>query len=141
MSKISKKLETEIRLEAKNRCGYCLGEQKYILAWLEIEHLYPRAKGGKTETENLWLACTFCNTFKGAQTHGTDPKTKRKFPLFNPRKQKWRNHFEFDTDRATIIGKTICGRATVNALKINNELALETRKHWAGVGWYPPKHF
>ena len=66
MSKISKKLDEEIRLEAKNRCGYCLGEQKYILAWLEIEHLHPRAKGGKTVKENLWLACTYCNTFKSS---------------------------------------------------------------------------
>lgn len=138
MSKIPKKLDAEIRREAGNRCGYCLGEQKYIFAWLEIEHLYPRSKGGKTIKENLWLACTFCNTFKGSQTHGIDPKTKRKISLFNPRNQVWKNHFELDTDQATIIGKTVCGRATVNALKINNELALETRKHWVGVGWYPP---
>ena len=139
MSELPKKPDREIRLEAKNRCGYCLGEQKYILAWLEIEHIYPRAKGGKTVKENLWLACPFCNTFKSSQTHGIDLKTKRKVSLFNPRKQIWKNHFEFDLDQATIIGKTVCGRATVNALKINNELALETRKHWVGVGWYPPK--
>lgn len=139
MSGLPKKLDQEIRLEAGNRCGYCLGEQRYILAWLEIEHLYPRAKGGTSEKENLWLACPFCNTFKSSQTHGTDPKSKRKVLLFNPRKQVWKNHFEFDSDRATIIGKTVCGRATGNALKINNELALETRKHWVGVGWYPPK--
>jgi 5-methylcytosine-specific restriction endonuclease McrA len=117
MSKISKKLDKEIRLEAKNRCGYCLGEQKYILAWLEVEHIQPRAKGGKTVKENLWLACTFCNTFKSSNTHARDPKTKRKTLLFNPRKQKWRNHFEFDRDGATIIGKTVCRRATVIALK------------------------
>ncbi len=139
MSKISKKLDTEIRLEAKNRCGYCLGEQKYILAWLEIEHIYPRAIGGKTVKENLWLACTYCNTFKSSQTQGIDPNTKRKVPLFNPRTQIWKNNFEFGSDQSTIIGKTVCGRATVNALKINNELALDTRKHWVGVGWYPPK--
>lgn len=139
MSELPKRLDKEIRLDAKNRCGFCLGEQKYILAWLEIEYIYPRAKGGKTVKENLWLACPFCNTFKGSQTHGTDPKTKRKVPLFNPRKQIWKNHFEFDPDGATIIGKTVCGRATVIALKINNELALETRKYWVSVGWYPPK--
>ncbi len=140
MSKISNKLDAEIRIEAKNRCGYCLGEQKYILAWLEIEHLYPRARGGKTVKENLWLACTYCNTFKSSQTHSTDPKTKRKVPLFKPRTQIWKRHFEFDSDKAAIIGKTVCGRATVNALKINNDLALDTRKHWVGVGWYPPKN-
>lgn len=140
MSKIPKWLDAEVRLEAKNRCGYCLGEQKYILAWLEIEHLHPRSKGGKTVKENLWLACVYCNTFKGSQTHGTDPKTKRKVLLFNPRTQIWKRHFEFGPDKATILGKTVCGRATVNALKINFDLALDTRKYWVGVGWYPPKH-
>jgi len=53
MSDLPKKLEKEIRSEAKNRCGYCLGEQKYIFAWLEIEHLFPRSKGGKSDRENL----------------------------------------------------------------------------------------
>jgi hypothetical protein len=139
MSKISKKLDAEVRLEAKNCCGYCLGEQRYILAWLEIEHLHPRSKGGKTVKENLWLACTYCNTFKSSNTHGRDPQTNRKVPLFNPRKQKWKKHFEFGSDNATIIGKTVCGRATVEALQINYELALDTRKHWVAVGWYPPK--
>lgn len=139
MSKLPKNLDKEIRNEARNRCGYCLGEQSYILAWLEIEHIFPRAKGGTSDKENLWLACPFCNTFKSSQTHGIDPKTGRKVLLLNPRKQKWKNHFKFDTDNATIIGKTICGRATVNALKINNEMALVTRKHWVAVGWYPPE--
>ena len=139
MSKTSKKLDEEIRNEAKNRCGYCLGEQKYIFAWLEIEHIFPRAKGGKSDKENLWLACSFCNTYKSSQTVITDPKTKRKVLLFNPRYQNWENHFEFDNDNATIIGKKMCGRATVIAFKMNNDLALVTRKNWVAVGWYPPE--
>ena len=32
MSEVSKKLAGEIRRDAKNRCGYCLGEQQYIFA-------------------------------------------------------------------------------------------------------------
>lgn len=62
-----------------------------------------------------------------------------KLILFNPRKQIWKNHFEFGSDQTTIIGKTMCGRATVNALKLNYELAFETRKLWVSVGWYPPE--
>jgi len=139
MSDLPKKLDKGIRLEAKNRCGYCLGEQKYILAWLEIEHIYPRAKGGKTIKENLWLACPYCNTFKSSQTHGIDPITQKKVLLFNPRKQIWKKHFEFSRDKIHIIGKTACGRATVIALQLNNELALKTREHWVSVGWYPPE--
>ena len=139
MSDVPKKLAKEIRREANNRCGYCLGEQRYIFAWLEIEHLHPRAKGGKTVRENLWLACPFCNTFKSAQTHGIDPKNKRKGRLFNPRQQDWKTHFTFASDQATILGKTVSGRATVSALQLNHELALTTRKLWMSVGWYPPQ--
>lgn len=138
MTYISKELDKEIRSEAKNRCGFCLGEQKYILAWLEIEHILPKAKGGKTIKENLWLACRFCNTFKTSQTHRRDPKTKERVAIFNPRTQNWTEHFKFNRNKAEIMGKTPCGRATVIALQINNELAVDTRKNWVSVGWYPP---
>jgi 5-methylcytosine-specific restriction endonuclease McrA len=127
MSELSKTQDREIRSDAKSRCGYCLGEQKYILAWLEIEHILPRSKGGTSTRENLWLACPYCNTFKGSQTQGVDPATQRTLVLFNPRKQIWKNHFEFGPDQATIIGN------------LNYDLALETRKLWVNVGWYPPK--
>ncbi len=93
MSELPKKLDKEIRNEARNRCGYCLGEQKYILAWLEIEHMFPRAKGGKSVKENLWLACPYCNTFKSSQTHGIDPKTKKKNFAFQSAKAKMEKSF------------------------------------------------
>lgn len=139
MSDLPKKLDEKIRLAANNRCGYCLGKQIHVFAWLEIEHLQPRSKGGKTVDENLWLACTYCNTFKGSQTHGIDSETNRKVLLFNPRRQDWTKHFSLDLDQATIIGRSPCGRATVIALNLNYQLALDTRKLWVAVGWYPPK--
>lgn len=57
MSKISKKLDAEIRLEAKNRCGYCLGEQKYILRGSKsnISILAPKA-GKQSKKIYGWLA-------------------------------------------------------------------------------------
>lgn len=139
MSDISKKLAETIRRDARHRCGYCLGQQRHIFVWLAIEHLHPRAKGGRSIRENLWLACPYCNTFKSSQTHGIDPKTQRKTLLFNPRKQRWKRHFEFGEDQATILGKTACGRATVDALNLNFEMALDTRREWVSVGWYPPQ--
>jgi hypothetical protein len=138
MSVVSAKLNHEVRRDARNRCGYCLAHQRHVLVWLALEHIHPRAKGGRTIRENLWLACPYCNTFKGSQTHSTDPITKRKVLLFNPRAQSWKRHFKFGEDQATILGKTACGRATVEALNLNFEMALDTRKEWVSVGWYPP---
>ena len=47
MSEISGELDAKIRLQAKNRCGYCLVPQKLISYKLEIEHIYPRGMAEK----------------------------------------------------------------------------------------------
>jgi hypothetical protein len=105
---------------------------------LEIEHILPRAKGGTDSEDNLWLACRLCNNAKGVQTHGYDSLTKRRVKLFNPRIQMWRRHFSWSDDGTLIVGRTACGRATVTALNLNNEIALVVRQNWVTAGWHPP---
>ena len=139
MSAISDKLQSKIRQTAQNRCGYCLIPQEIVSMLLEIEHLHPIAEGGTDEKENLWLACRNCNGFKHAKTHAIDPQTKEETPLFNPRTQIWNEHFEFNDDKAEITGKTVCGRATVIALRSNYEQAAIARRVWTSFGLYPPK--
>jgi HNH endonuclease len=141
MSGLSVKLKAEIRQKAKNCCGYCLTPQDIVSMSLEIEHIQPIADGGTDEAENLWLACRNCNGFKHAKTHAIDPQTNQTTPLFNPQKQVWNEHFEFDESKTKIIGKTVCGRATVIALRLNFEQAVNARKFWVIAGWYPPKDF
>ncbi len=138
MSYISAKLRQKIVELAKNRCGYCLGEQRYIFAPLELDHLLPTAKGGSDGEENLWLACPLCNRYKGINTDGIDPLTRRKVSLFNPRKQDWKKHFSV-TDGINIVGRTASGRATVIALQMNNRFAIAVRQAWVVDGWYPPE--
>ena len=139
MSHVSDKLRQRIVEQARNRCGYCLGEQRYVFAPLEIDHLQPTAKGGTDDEENLWLACPVCNAYKGTQTHGTDSLSQRKVPLFNPRRQSWKRHFKL-VNGIEIVGKTAVGRATVIALQMNNRLAVTVRQNWFIAGWYPPKN-
>ena len=138
MSYLPDKLRQLIAAQAQNRCGYCLGEQRYILAPLEIDHLWPTAAGGTDDEENLWLACPLCNSYKGFVTHEIDPLTQRKVRLFNPRKQDWKRHFKI-VNGIEIVGQTACGRATVVALQMNNPLALTVRHNWFLAGWYPPE--
>ena len=138
MSYISDKLRQKIVEQSGNCCGYCLGEQRYIFAPLEVDHLLPIAEGGTDDEENLWLACPLCNSYKGKQTHGIDALTKRKVLLFNPRKQNWKRHFKIDNG-IRIVGKTVCGRVTVVALQMNGHLAITVRRNWQIAGWYPPK--
>lgn len=135
---ISKRLRERIRKQADDRCGYCLSPQRLVLGQLEIEHLLPRALGGKDDEDNLWLACRMCNGYKGKQIKAIDPQTDQPAALFNPRKQKWSEHFQWSEDGSMIIGLTPSGRATIEALQLNNPLALTVRLEWVSAGWHPP---
>ena len=139
MSKISRQLQAKIRVQAKNRCGYCLLPQNLNPTLLEIEYIQPIADGGTDAEENLWLACRECNSHKSIKTFGFDEKSGKLIRLFNPRKQNWSRHFKFNDDKTEIIGKTACGRATVEALKLNNEILVSVRRLWVEFDLFPPK--
>ncbi len=136
--KISDSVKARVRATAGHRCGYCLTQQRYAMQVLEIEHIIPVATGGTDMEENLWLACRLCNNAKGTKTRGYDIITGRRTGLFNPRQQKWRRHFRWSIDNTQVIGRTACGRATVLALNLNNEIALVVRRNWVSAGWHPP---
>ncbi|CAN5829589.1 hypothetical protein BH20ACI4_BH20ACI4_02580 [soil metagenome] len=139
MSEYSKELDGKVRLKARNRCGYCLVPQKLVSYKLEIEHIYPKGKGGSDEEENLWLACRQCNLNKAMKTHGFDTITLKRVKIFNPRKQIWSKHFAWSEDKTQIIGKTNCGRATVSALQLNSDLQKTAREFWKLTGIFPPQ--
>ena len=138
-SKISEETRARVRTAAKDCCGYCLSQQKYVLGMLEIDHIIPKSQGGTDDEKNLWLACRLCNNFKGTQTHKQDPETGRLVQLFNPRTQKWHRHFIWSEDGTHIVGRTACGRATILALQLNNTCALMVRREWISAGWHPPE--
>jgi HNH endonuclease len=135
---ITKALRRRIRNDAERRCGYCLSRQGLVLGVLEIEHIVPLAKGGTDEETNLWLSCSLCNRHKATQVAASDPLTSATVPLFNPRNDKWHEHFGWSADGVLILGSTAKGRATVEALRLNNELAVEVRRNWVLAGWHPP---
>jgi hypothetical protein len=105
---------------------------------MEIDHIVPEALGGATREENLWLACPLCNRFKGAQIAALDPVTGDTVRLFNPRTQRWFEHFAWTDDGARIVGLTPTGRATTIALHLNRATLVHARGLWVEVGWHPP---
>lgn len=61
------KVSNKLRFSIYNRDGYrcqCCGKPGTI-AFLEIDHIKPIAKGGKTEYNNLQTLCRNCNKEKG----------------------------------------------------------------------------
>jgi HNH endonuclease len=116
---LSEEIKARVRREARDRCGYCLSQQKYVLGRLEIDHIIPKALDGTDDEDNLWLACRLCNGYKGIQVRGKDPLTGEIVPLYNPRERNWNEHFIWREDGAYIEGLTNRGRATVEALQLN----------------------
>lgn len=133
-------VKQRVREAAKNRCGYCLSPQHLTMARLEVEHIVPLAKEGTNEESNLWLACPICNRYKSDQITAVDPATSEDVLLFNPRQQRWEDHFYWSEDGLRIIGKTATGRATVLALHLSDDPdVLTVRSYWITAGWHPPK--
>lgn len=137
-SYVSVQLQQQVREDAGQRCGYCLSAKTITGIPLEIEHIMPESIGGPTARENLWLACHRCNKFKGNCTEVADPATREVAPLFNPRTQTWSEHFQWSGDGTRVIGLTSSGRATVEALQMNNDYVVEARRFWVFAGWHPP---
>jgi 5-methylcytosine-specific restriction endonuclease McrA len=81
---VGKALRERIASQARARCGYCLTAEAIVGLPMEIEHIIPEPLGGPTEADNLWLACSPCNTYKGDRITARDPFTGEVVPLFDP---------------------------------------------------------
>jgi hypothetical protein len=66
-----------------------------------------------------------------------DPLTHRLVSLFNPRRQRWARHCAWSDDGAEVMGLTACGRATVAALQMSNDLYTSVRADWMTFGIHP----
>jgi hypothetical protein len=67
-----------------------------------------------------------------------DPVTGATVPLFNPRRDLWRSHFAWSEGFLEVAGLTPVGRATVEALQLNREGLVNTRRVLYMVGRHPP---
>jgi hypothetical protein len=138
MTTVPQTIRNKIAAAADDRCEYCQTDQKVSGAQMHVEHIVPLSRGGCSAESNLCLACAWCNSFKGSKVEAVDPETNQVSPLFNPRLQLWHEHFQWSQSGLHIIGLTAVGRATVLALKMNNEYIIPARRHWVEAGWHPP---
>lgn len=136
MSDISTALHSEIVRRAGGRCEYCGLSQVGQEATFHVDHVVPRAVGGKTTIANLALACVSCSLRKWAKQAATDPESGQTEPLFNPRTQTWSEHFRWEDERVTPLSPT--GRATVVALAMNRPLIIAIRQEELVRGRHPP---
>ena len=135
---ISKTLREQIFSQAGHRCAYCRTSRRLIGMPLVIDHIIPKSAGGSDAETNLAASCYRCNEFKWAKTHAIDPQTGKNTPLYHPRLQKWTEHFTWTNGGLYIVGLSATGRATVTALRLNNDYIVESRAIWIAQNWHPP---
>jgi hypothetical protein len=135
---ISAEIRRRVAEIAQHRCGYCLTQTLITGVAMQLEHIIPEAFGGASTESNLWLACATCNLHKAARTSAIDPETAQEVALFNPRQQLWSQHFVWSEDGTHLLGITAIGRATVEALQVNNDHIVKSRLLWVAAGWHPP---
>jgi hypothetical protein len=121
---------------AGERCEYCRMHQALQGATFHVGHIVPSSRGGPTELGNLAWACPGCNLRKSDRVEATDPDTGRSVPLFNPRGDRWAEHFEFRGYH--LIGLTAVGRATVEVLDLNHSRRILIRKAEELFQLFPP---
>jgi len=101
-------LRPQVRDRAQGCCEYCQLPEEEDFVRYEVDHVIAEQHGGKTALDNLAYACLDCNKRKGPNIASLDPNTHLLTPLYNPRIQKWDDHFQLNTE-GTISGLTAEG--------------------------------
>ncbi len=133
---ISAALRREVRDRAERCCEYCRMAEGDRAIDFAIDHVIAEKHNGKTTTDNLCLSCYECNSYKGSDLSSVDWGFGDAIvPLFNPRQQNWRDHFQLKVN--SIQPLTAMGRVTAFLLRFNTPERLEERELLIALGDYP----
>lgn len=122
---------------AQRLCEYCLIHEDDTFLGCQVEHVIAEKHHGPTVADNLAYACVFCNRFKGSDIGSLSARTRQLCRLFNPRTDRWADHFALEVDEVMIRPLTDVGEVTVNILEMNNPDRLLERHALHAVGRYP----
>jgi 5-methylcytosine-specific restriction endonuclease McrA len=106
-------LYAEVAQRAGHRGEYCHAPEVVFNFSFEVEHITPTASSGSDNFANLALACRSCNLQKASRMKGSDADSQEEVRLFDPRGDRWEEHFQVDPESGDIEGRTAIGRATV----------------------------
>lgn len=123
-----------VQSRAAGRCEYCRLPRTATSVPFEIDHIISRKHDGRTVSSNLAIACWYCNSFKGSDISGLEPRTRKLTRLFHPRRHKWSHHFRYQG--SVLVGRTAIGRTTIRVLQINCDEALTLRESLIAEGLF-----
>ena len=140
---VSKQTRRLVQQRARFLCEYCHSPEYLSPDRFDVDHIQPRSLGGADDIDNLALACRRCNLRRYNFIRGIDPVTQKKVPLFNPRVDQWRSHFQWTDKGLRLEGITPTGRATCHCLDLNDDshdagAIRNARQFWITGGWHPP---
>lgn len=101
----------------------------------EIDHVISLKHRGRTEFENLALACQPCNRNKGSDLGSLVETTKVLTRFFNPRTDVWSEHFRADSN-GEIEALTEIGEVTIFIFGFNVPEQISERKGLIELGRY-----
>jgi len=133
---VSVALRRAVAERAQHCCEYCGIVEDAVLAPHEPDHIIGEQHGGATSLLNLAYACFRCKRYKGPNIATQDPLTGHLVPLFNPRAERWSEHFQLDG--AVIVSLTPVGRGTALLLRVNDEQRVLLRAELLRQGRYRP---
>jgi 5-methylcytosine-specific restriction endonuclease McrA len=137
MTLISNELRRTVFERAGGRCEYCHLSQDTQVSTFPIDHVVPRSVGGKTEADNLALACPRCNAAKWIHTSATDSETGESTRLFDPRRDIWSGHFRWANDLAWLEAITPEARVAIELLDLNSAHRRQIRQWLVVLGLHP----
>ncbi|MEW5987286.1 MAG: HNH endonuclease signature motif containing protein [Chloroflexota bacterium] len=136
---ISAELRRQVLARNPGLCSYCWSAESLLGVTFEVDHIIPTAEGGRTEIDNLCLACPTCNRHKASRRVAPDPISGQEANLFHPLRDAWTEHFAWIDNGARLEGLTPTGRATTAALRMNRPAMVQLRRYWVALGLHPPK--
>lgn len=132
---IAVELRRRIVARAEEICEYCLIADEDTFFGCEADHIVSEKHGGRTDAENLAYACVSCNQAKGSDIGSIDWDTQAFVRFYNPRLDRWADHFELVGSR--IEGLTPIGFATARILGFNTAERVLERQALQGTSRYP----
>jgi hypothetical protein len=137
-ARISAALRRKAAARAGGCCEYCRSHERFAMQSFSAEHIQPRSRQGKSNLSNVAWACQGCNSHKYNHISARDPVTGDLISLFDPRKQRWDEHFAWNDEGTKMLGLTPVGRATVEALRLNRPGLINLRRILVAVREHPP---
>lgn len=133
--RINDNLRDLVITRAEHLCEYCLIHEEDTYLGCEVDHIISVKHGGSTTADNLAYACFFCNRYKGSDVGSIIGKTNYYVRFFNPRVDRWAEHFQLDGLEIHPLNDV--GEATARILRFNDVERLLERQDLIRQARYP----